>query len=204
MSRNSFFDRHMAYRREDSGVRRWIWAHLLILLVAPMPVHADIYRYVDEEGTIHFSNVPTSAKYEVYIRETPRGRVFYRSDRYDPYITEAARKYGVPFSLVKAIIKAESDFDPYAVSSSGARGLMQIMPETAKDLGVTDFFNPRENILGGVRYLKELLTRFQGSIPLALAAYNAGPNRVDPLKEVPPIKETEGFVRKVMQYFNGY
>lgn len=194
----------MAYRREDSGVRRWIWAHLLILLVAPMPVYADIYRYVDEEGTIHFSNVPTSAKYEVYIRETPRGRVFYRSDRYDPYITEAARKYGVPFSLVKAIIKTESDFDPYAVSSSGARGLMQIMPETAKDLGVTDSFNPRENILGGVRYLKELLTRFQGSIPLALAAYNAGPNRVDPLKEVPPIKETEGFVRKVMQYFNGY
>lgn len=204
MSRNYVFDRQMAYRREDSGVRRWIWAHLLILLVAPMPVYADIYRYVDEEGTIHFSNVPTSAKYEVYIRETPRGRVFYRSDRYDPYITEAARKYGVPFSLVKAIIKTESDFDPYAVSSSGARGLMQIMPETAKDLGVTDSFNPRENILGGVRYLKELLTRFQGSIPLALAAYNAGPNRVDPLKEVPPIKETEGFVRKVMQYFNGY
>lgn len=205
MSRNYVFDRQMAYRREDSIVRRWIWAHWLILLVAPMPpAHADIYRYVDEEGAIHFSNVPTSARYEVYIRETPRGRVFYRSDRYDPYIAEAASKYGVPFSLVKAIIKAESDFDPYAVSSSGARGLMQIMPETAKDLGVTDSFNPRENILGGVRYFKELLTRFQGSIPLALAAYNAGPNRVDPLKEVPPIKETEGFVHKVMQYFNGH
>lgn len=204
MSRNSFFDRHMAYRRDDSVLPRWIWAHWLILLLIPMPVHADIYRYVDEEGTIHFSNVPTSAKYEVYIREPPRGRVFYRSDRYDPYITEAAGKYDVPFSLVKAIIKAESDFDPYAVSSSGARGLMQLMPETAKDLGVTDSFNPRENILGGARYLKELLTRFHGSIPLALAAYNAGPNRVDPLKEVPPFKETEGFVRKVMQYFNGY
>ena len=186
-------------------IRQWLWVHGLILLIAlPTRVQADIYRYVDSEGTIHFSNTPTSPKYEVYIRETPRVSVDTWSKRYDSYISEAARKYSVPFSLVKAMIKVESNFDPYAVSSSGARGLMQIMPETGRDLGMIDAFDPRENILSGVRYFKELLTRFHGSIPLALAAYNAGPERVEPLREVPAIKETEAYVRKVMEYFNVY
>lgn len=191
--------------KQNIWVRRlWKWVPGLLLLIGPGQVQADIYRYVDTEGTVHFSNVPTSSKYELYIRELPPHRVDHGSTRYDAYIGEAAEQYGVPFSLIKAIIRAESDFDPSAVSDAGACGLMQIMPETARDLGVVDAFNPRENILAGVRYFKELLTRFHGSMPLALAAYNAGPKKVDTRWEVPRIEETEDFVDRVMGYFNGY
>ena len=175
-----------------------------VTLLISIPVRADIYRYVDREGVIHFSNVPTIPGYRIYMREgtlLPGAEV---SSCYDMYIAEAARKHGVSFSLIKAVIKAESDFDPYAVSRSGACGLMQIMPETARDLGVIDPFDPRENIFGGARYLKELLTQFQGSLPLTLAAYNAGPKRVQTLKCVPPIMETQGFVRRVMRYIKHY
>jgi len=126
------------------------------------------------------------------------------SGRFDAYISEAARKHGVSFFLIKAVIKAESDFDPRAVSRSGARGLMQIMPKTARSLGIVDPFDPRENIFGGTRYLKGLLTQFQGSLPLALAAYNAGPGKVESFNGMPRIEETRSFVRRVMQYFNRY
>ena len=182
------------------------WRLLLLSLtvvICPCFLHADIYRRVDSEGTMHFTNVPTSSGYEVYIREAiPRG--IHPSSRFDPFIDEAAEKYDVPASLVKAIIKAESDFNPKAVSTAGAQGLMQLMPETARDLGVNNTFDPRENILGGVRYFRGLLDQFHGSIPLALAAYNAGPNRIGPLREVPAIDETEKFVRRVMEYFYNY
>ena len=181
-----------------------LWCVLIqCFVLVPVPMQADIYRYVDSNGTIHFSNVPTTQKYEIYIYEVVPDWV-QPSNRYDSYIAEAARKYDVPFSLIKAIIRVESDFDTNAVSHSGARGLMQIMPGTARDLGVENSFDPRENILGGVYYLKKLLTRFHRSIPLALAAYNAGPERIGPLREIPDIKETENFVHKVMEYFNSY
>ncbi|NVM20514.1 MAG: lytic transglycosylase domain-containing protein [Desulfobacterales bacterium] len=179
-------------------------AYGLALLMAPIPVRGDIYCYVDNKGSLHFSNVPTSPRYRIYRREDFAGQGRYRSSRYDRYISEAARTYGMPFSLIKAIIKVESNFDPNAVSSSGARGLMQIMPDTAKGLGVTDTFDPRENIFGGARYLKALLTRFEGNLPLALAAYNAGPNKVDYLKRMPRIRETQHFVDTVLEHFNGY
>jgi hypothetical protein len=198
------FKQKMASKKQIWILGIWIGTHGLILLTGPGQVRADIYRYVDSEGTVHFSNVPTSSKYELYIREYPPRRVDHGATRYDAYIGEAAEQYGIPFSLIKAIIRAESDFDPSAVSDAGACGLMQIMPETAKDLGVVDAFNPRENILAGVRYFKELLTRFQGSMPLALAAYNAGPSKVNAKWDVPPIEETEDFVNRVMGYFNGY
>jgi soluble lytic murein transglycosylase-like protein len=175
-----------------------------LTLLISIPVRADIYRYVDREGIIHFSNVPTIPGYRIYMREgtlLPEDEV---SSSYDMYITEAAQKHGISFSLIKAVIKAESDFDPYAVSRLGACGLMQIMPETARDLGIIDPFDPRENIFGGACYLKKLLTQFQGSLPLTLAAYNAGPKRVQSLKCVPPIEETQGFVRRVMRYINHY
>ena len=120
------------------------------------------------------------------------------------YISEAARRHGISFSLIKAVIKAESNFDPHAVSSSGACGLMQIMPKTAKGLGISNSFDPRQNIFGGARYLKNLLTQFDGSLRLALAAYNAGPARVESLKRVPPFKETRSFVQRVMQYIDRY
>jgi len=181
-----------------------MWAMGVTLLVC-MPVRADIYRYVDSQGIICFTNVPTMPGYRIYMRE---GTLLPADDlstsRYDMYISEAARKHRVSFSLIKAVIKAESNFDPYAVSRSGACGLMQIMPETAKTLGIIDSFDPRENILGGARYLKELLERFQGSLHLALAAYNAGPGKVQSLNRMPPIEETQSFVRRVMQYLNRY
>jgi len=180
-----------------------MWAMGVTLLVC-MPVRADIYRYVDSQGVICFTNVPTIPGYRIYMREGTLIPDDYQSGRYDIYIAEAARKYGVPFSLIKAVIKAESNFDPYAVSRSGACGLMQIMPETAKLLGVKDSFDPRENISGGARYLKELLAQFDGNLRLALAAYNAGPGRVQSLKRMPPIEETRGFVRMVMKYLSRY
>lgn len=175
----------------------------VLVLAVCTPAGADIYRYIDSEGTMHFTNTPTHSSYQVYIREVVPRRI-HPSSRYDRHIAEAVRKYDVPFSLVKAVIKVESDFDPNAVSHAGACGLMQIMPETAKDLGVKNSFDPRENILGGVRYLRTLLDRFNGSIPLALAGYNAGPDRVGPLREIPRIEETERYVEKVMEYFYNY
>jgi len=175
----------------------------ILILALCTPAGADIYRYIDSEGTMHFTNTPTHSNYQVYIREAI-SRTIQPSTRYDRHIAEAVRKYDVPFSLVKAVIKVESDFDPNAVSHAGACGLMQIMPETAEDLGVKNAFDPRENILGGVRYLRALLDRFNGSIPLALAGYNAGPDRVGPLREIPRIEETERYVEKVMEYFRNY
>ena len=195
--------RNPKYYRVRSLFLFSMWTLVVTLLVS-MPVRADIYRYVDRKGIVHFSNVPTISGYRIYMREGALIPADDVSRHYDMYIAEAARKHGLSFSLIKAVIKAESDFDPYAVSRSGARGLMQIMPETAKDLGIIDLFDPRENILGGTRYLKMLLAQFQGNLPLTLAAYNAGPERVRIHRCVPPFEETQSFVRRVMQYINRY
>jgi len=177
-------------------------AALVLTLMFCRPVQADIYRYVDRNGVVHFSNVPTTPGYRVYIREVPRLRRV--ATHYDTYIEEAAREYGLSVSLIKAVIRAESNFDPYAVSKKGAEGLMQLMPETARDLGVMDSFDPEENIFGGTRYLKEMLTQFNGNLQLALAAYNAGPKRVEGINRIPPIEETRTFVRRVMKYIEEY
>lgn len=168
------------------------------------PALADIYRYVDRDGTMHFTNVPMAPGYRVYIRENGAMRSAWPSNRYDMYIHEAAREHELSFSLIKAVIRAESNFDPEAVSSSGACGLMQIMPSTGEELGISDLFDPRENILGGTRYLKELLESFEGDLELALAAYNAGVERVRSLNGVPPFEETQSFVSRVMEYLERY
>jgi soluble lytic murein transglycosylase len=99
------------------------------------------------------------------------------------------------------LIKAESDFNPRAVSSAGAQGLMQLMPENIKSLNIKNPFDPRENIMGGAQYLKQLITRFGGKLPLALAAYNAGPGVVEQYQRVPPFRETENFVQQVMKFY---
>jgi len=116
------------------------------------------------------------------------------------YIEEAARRYGVPQELVNSVVKVESNFRPDAVSSAGAKGLMQLMDGTARTLGVRDAFDPRQNIDGGVRLLRDLLSRYD-DVGLALAAYNAGPGAVDKHGGIPPIAETQAYVRRVMSLY---
>ena len=177
----------------------------LSVLIPDLHLYADIYMYTDSQGVMHFTNVPTSAKYSVYIKEkSTESNITYSSNKYDDLITTAAKKYEISFSLLKALIKIESDFNPWAVSKVGAKGLMQIMPENLKALNINDPFDPRENIMGGTRYLKQLLERFKGEIPLALAAYNAGPRMVENYKRIPPFPETEDFVKKVMKYYTAF
>lgn len=123
---------------------------------------------------------------------------------YDPYIRAVSKRHGVDFHLVKAVIKAESRFDCRAVSAKGAIGLMQMMPVTVDHMGVSDPFNPKENIEGGVRYLKRLLKIFDNDVKLALAAYNAGPTTVKRYGGVPPYKETRAYLKKVLRFYSEY
>jgi soluble lytic murein transglycosylase-like protein len=183
-----------------------IYTFLYFMIAIATPLYADIYVYADNQGVLHFTNVPTSSKssnYKVYIKETPNRPLESNiTDLYDHVISEASHTHGVSFSLLKALIKTESDFNPRAVSSAGARGLMQLMPENIKTLKIKNPFDPRENIMGGTQYLKQLIDRFNGKLPLALAAYNAGPGVVEKYQRVPPFKETENFVKQVMKYYS--
>ncbi len=181
----------------------------LVLLISTAPTaYADIYMYIDDDGVMHFTNAPTESDrdYKVYIREKRSNSVtFYSTDKYDDLISNACEIYGVDFRLVKAIIKAESDFNPRAVSKKGAMGLMQIMPENFQLLDIQNPFDPKENIMGGTRYFKYLYDRFEGKLTLSLAAYNAGPTTVDNYnKTVPPYRETEQYVQRVLQYYRNF
>ncbi len=177
---------------------------LFVLFLAVVPLCADIYSYIDSQGVLHFTNVPTSAQYTVYIKERSARSLGYTTNQYDHLIKGASKREEVSFALLKALIKTESNFNPEAVSRAGAKGLMQIMPVNIKDLNIKDPFDPRENIMGGALYLKQLIKRFNGELPLALAAYNAGPNVVERHQGIPPIKETEEFVEKVLKYYAIY
>ena len=167
-----------------------------------LPAGADIYSYRDENGVIHFSNVPTDLRYRFKIREEEVD-VYLIEDpslRYEATIRRASVRHRLGYPLIKAVIRAESDFNPSLVSRAGACGLMQLMPETARDMGVTQVFDPEQNIEGGCRYLRILLDRFDGDLMLALAAYNAGSGSVLEYDGVPPFPETEQFIERVLEY----
>ncbi|MDD5205421.1 MAG: lytic transglycosylase domain-containing protein [Desulfobacterales bacterium] len=176
----------------------------LLLFGQSAEVQADIYRYRDENGVWHFTNIRSDVRYKLYIRSYPGKAVQQYIRDFEGIISQASERFKVDPFLIKAVIKAESDFNQNAVSQKGAQGLMQLMPGTAEDMKVEDPFNPEENIFGGTRYLGMMLSRFNNDMRLALAAYNAGPERVENHRGIPPIPETKSFIEKVMQYYGRY
>jgi soluble lytic murein transglycosylase-like protein len=181
---------------------------VLFLLITANFAHADIFKYVDEEGVLHLTNVPSNpkAKYTLVMREK-RILLHYDIDvnKFDEYISNSSNKHNIDPALIRAVIKAESNFNHRAVSPVGAQGLMQLMPATASQLQVDDAFHPEKNIEGGVRYLSYLLKLYRGNITLALAAYNAGEGAVAKYhNQVPPYRETKNYVKRVLSFYNSF
>lgn len=183
----------------------------ILLLAAASGTSADIYRYIDENGVAHFTNTPEEQGYERFITESSKPAVSRSSPNrslgdsrsyYRRIIEDKSVKYDLEPSLINAIIQVESDWNSTAVSNKGAKGLMQLMPSTAKDMRVRDPFDPEENIDGGTKYLRYLLDRYDGDLSFALAAYNAGPERVERSGGIPPIPETRQYVKKVLSLYN--
>jgi soluble lytic murein transglycosylase-like protein len=191
-----------------------MWLLGLGLALATLPAGADVYSFVDEEGVVHFTNVPTDPRYRPIDSPIPRKKPAAKRRQasaylappklvrdYDEYLREASARYTIPVALIRAVITVESAFNPKAVSHAGAQGLMQLMPATAAEMGVQDVFDPRQNILGGTRYLRTLANIFDGDIVLTLAAYNAGHQAVFRAMSIPPIAETQNYVRRVLQLY---
>jgi soluble lytic murein transglycosylase len=195
------------------------------------PALADVYLHRDAAGVLHFSNAPAEGPLQRVFRERklplmrtvptppsfgyyPLSTTYYRTfgaplmpeapTTYDQLIRATAARYDVVYALVKAVIKAESSFNRFAVSPKGALGLMQLMPQTAARHGVRNVFLPHENIEGGCRHLRMLIDRYRGNVPLVLAAYNAGEKRVDEAGGVPPIPETREYLARVLRYRLAY
>ncbi|MGH7184009.1 MAG: lytic transglycosylase domain-containing protein, partial [Nitrospiraceae bacterium] len=165
---------------------------------------AEIYRYVGRDGSISLTNVPTDSRYQKIEIESSRFRTTLSEQELEPLIRRHSSQQQLHPALIRAVIKAESGFDPRAVSRAGAIGLMQLMPQTALRLDVRDMYDPDDNVGGGAKYLRQLLDRFHGNLPLALAAYNAGENAVDRYQALPPFDETRQYVRKVLRYYRTF
>lgn len=179
--------------------------------------HADIFRYVDENGTVHFTNVPPDSRYKLFVSSgkepgavTATFNNRYRSypsaerKKYHAHIVAAARLFALEPALIHAVISAESGYNPLARSAKGAKGLMQLMPDTARRYGVDNPLDPKQNILGGAAYLSDLLKLFGNDLNLALAAYNAGEGTVKEYGTIPPYSETKQYVPKVLSYYKKY
>ena len=190
---------------------------LVSILGTATTAAADIYSYIDREGVIHFTNIPRPGrKWRRIMRTGPgKARVVHarrrrklskaRYHRYDQDIADAAAHYRIPAPLVRAVIAVESDFDPQAVSRVGAAGLMQLMPATAKAMGVAAVHDPRANIFGGTRYLRLMANRFAGDLRLTLAAYHAGPGAVIKYgRSVPPYATTRQYLKLVLRRYRRY
>lgn len=183
---------------------------ILSFLLWPVVSGADIYRYVDGEGVIHFSNTQPDGKFTLYLREGPKAAPRAQASAVSGaswmtgYVDRFSRANDLPPALVHAIIKAESNGQRTAVSRKGAKGVMQLMPFTSKRLRVNDPFDPIENIEGGIKYIKELLVAFEGNLTNTVAAYNAGPAAVRKYGGVPPYQETRLYVRRVMGLYRQY
>lgn len=190
---------------------------LCALLCFCTAVSAAVYVYEMPDGSRVITDHPINAKHSRMVRVAPdvkgAGRLAAQKNSpvfrekpstYDRLIRRYAEEHGVDFALIKAIMQAESSFNPYAVSSKGARGLMQVMPETASRYGVRDIYNPTENIRAGVEHLKYLSEIFNNKVYLVIAAYNAGENAVLRHRGIPPYEETQNYVRKVLQYQRQY
>lgn len=198
------------------------FASLLALVVGAGPAMADIFSFRDERGVVHFTNMPNGDKRYKLIRKEERpsdgqasvgaarvARLFMPAQadilRYSSIIDAASKTHGVDGALVHAVITAESGYNAAAVSKAGARGLMQLMPGTAARYGVRNIHDPRENINGGVRYLRDLITMFNGNLELAVAAYNAGENAVIRHgNRIPPYAETVHYVPKVLGFYRKF
>jgi soluble lytic murein transglycosylase-like protein len=191
----------------------------------PSVAYADIYRRIGADGVVHFTNIrpkgggwsriihirgtkPTAGQRPIVasaaapMASVPSGGYSY--ERWDSYVREAAALYRVPVPLVRAVMRVESGFNPNVVSHVGAMGLMQLMPGTAKRMGVRNPFDPRENIFGGVRYLRILANMFHGDIVLTLAGYNAGEHAVTKYRGIPPYEETQRYVRNVLRNYQNF
>ncbi len=216
--------------KRGGGISRFLFLVVTILVVAawfPVALRAEIFRYVDKDGTVHYTNTPTYAQAKAvnlppltqenfrkyfpgYPNPRTRPAVYSRMSRlanqaaYDGNIRQVCSVYGLDCNLVKAVIRAESGFNPSAVSPKGAVGLMQLMPGTSRDMGIANPYDPGENIVGGVRYLRMMLNLFGNNMPLALAAYNAGPEAVIQWGGIPPYDETQDYVKRVMDFYARY